>query len=97
LQTTSSPYVPNLTAVASPSAYGTFPPTVIPGLISTTDQLSSNFGLVSAPSALIASNKSIRTDRLEVLLLLLLLLLSPCFWTLFQLNRLLLATFFLKA
>ncbi|RWS16706.1 muscleblind-like protein 1, partial [Dinothrombium tinctorium] len=63
---TNTPYVTNLPAVASASAYGSFPPPVITGLMSTADQLTSSYGIVPAPAAFIASQKTARTDRIEV-------------------------------
>ncbi|RWS27421.1 muscleblind-like protein 1 isoform X1 [Leptotrombidium deliense] len=63
---TNTHYITNLPAVASASAYGSFAPPVITGLMSTAEQLTSSYGILPAP-AFIASQKSTRTDRLECL------------------------------
>ncbi|CAG2110153.1 unnamed protein product [Medioppia subpectinata] len=48
------------------SAYGAYPTaTVLPGLMSAADHLTTNYGVVPTPT-LIASHKTQRTDRLEV-------------------------------
>lgn len=49
---------------APASAYGAYPGAVLPGLVSAADHLATNYGVVPP---LIASHKTTRTDRLEVL------------------------------
>jgi len=62
IQAASNPYMASLPAMAAASAYGNYPLTLIPGLVSAADQLTS-YGVMPAP-ALIKSTQ--RTDRLEV-------------------------------
>lgn len=47
------------------AAYGSYPLTLIPGLMSTADQLTNAYGVMSAPPAALMKSPQ-RTDRLEV-------------------------------
>jgi hypothetical protein len=65
-QAASNPYIQSMAsipAMAAASAYGSYPLTLIPGLMSTAEQLT-NYGVMTAPPALMKSPQ--RTDRLEV-------------------------------